>query len=134
LRQEALRQRFLIATTAGRVFQQPIHIRANPRDPRKKLSDRQYDKFHPRHASTENLDRIMRLILGNGEIEQEIGVNGYERGLRGHWNCRKSSSWHEHGGAAFPHLKESWHVPGISLQERLPCLGLLLVERACALP
>jgi hypothetical protein len=32
LRQKALRQRFLIATTASRVFQQPTNIRANPRD------------------------------------------------------------------------------------------------------
>jgi hypothetical protein len=36
LRQKALQQRFLIATTAYRRFPQPIHISGNPRDPREK--------------------------------------------------------------------------------------------------
>jgi hypothetical protein len=36
LRQKALPQCFLIATTASRVFQQPANISGNPRYPRKK--------------------------------------------------------------------------------------------------
>jgi hypothetical protein len=35
LRQKALLQRFLIATTASRVFAQPANLRANPCYPRK---------------------------------------------------------------------------------------------------
>jgi len=36
LRQKALKQRFLIATTAYSYFPQPIHISGNPRYPREK--------------------------------------------------------------------------------------------------
>jgi hypothetical protein len=36
LRQKALQQRFLIATTASRVFQQRTNISGNPRYPREK--------------------------------------------------------------------------------------------------
>jgi hypothetical protein len=39
LRQKALRQRFLIATTASRVFQQPVNIRVNSRPFAVKKSD-----------------------------------------------------------------------------------------------
>jgi hypothetical protein len=50
LRQKALRQRFLIATTASRVFPQPIHIRVYSRSSAVKTGSNPWSKTLPAGA------------------------------------------------------------------------------------
>jgi len=62
-----------------------------------------HDELDAGHTLPENLDRILRLVLRRREIEEEVRINGYERGPRDQGKRRGSSSWHAPDAADVRH-------------------------------